>query len=86
MPNCDLRETTDIKIKLVLNILAFSDIKDRFRSHAWTISAATGAWVNPGYSKLSQIQNSGIFRTLPYSQPSYIENVDVYKILADLEP
>ena len=38
----------------------------------------------PGLTQV--IQNSDKFRTLPYSQPSYIENFDVYKILADLEP
>ena len=38
MSNRDLKETTDIKIKIVLDILDYLDILDLFRSHAWTFS------------------------------------------------
>ena len=38
MSNRDLKETTDIKIKTVLDILDYLDILDLFRSHAWTFS------------------------------------------------
>ena len=45
---------------------------------------SSGQLQGPGLTQ--DIQNSDKFRTLPYSQPSYIENLHVYKILADLEP
>ena len=86
MSNCNLRETTDIKIKLVLNILAFSDILRSIQDPRVEIQKDSVAWVNPVYLKSWEIENPGIFRTLPYSQPSYIENLGVYWTLAYLDP
>ena len=51
MSNFDLRETTDIKIKLVLNILAFSDIIRSSQEPCLDIQAGSVAWVSPVYSK-----------------------------------
>ena len=85
MSNFDLRETTDIKIKLVLNILAFSDIIRSSQEPCLDIQAGSVAWVSPVYSKPWQIQKPGIFRTLPYSETWYIQNPSVYKTLAYLQ-
>ena len=71
MSNCDLRETTDLKIKLVLNILAFLDILDLIRSHAWTFSQIQ--W--PGLTQ--DIQNSNKSKTLVYSEPCHIHNLHI---------
>ena len=86
MSNCDLRETTDIKTKLMLNILAFSDILRSIQEPCLEIQRDSVAWVNPVYLKCWEIENNGIFRTLPYSQPSYIENLGLYRTLAYREP
>ena len=51
MFNCNLRETTDIKIKLVLNILAFSDILRSIQDPRVEIQKDSVAWVNPVYLK-----------------------------------
>ena len=85
MSNYNLRETTDIKIKLVLNILAFSDISRSIQDSCVEIQADSVAWVNPVYLKSREIENPDIFRTLPYSQPSYIKNLGMYRTLAYLE-
>ena len=79
MSNCDLRETTDIKIKLVLNILAFLDILDLFRSHGCTFSMTQ--W--PGLTQ--DIQNSDKFRTLAYSEPCHIHNLHILRTLVCTE-
>ena len=86
MSNCDRWETTDIKIKLVLNILEFSDILRSIQEPCLEIQRDSVPWVNPVFLKFREIENNGIFRTLPYSQPSYIENLSVYRTLVDLEP
>ena len=86
MSNCDLRETIDIKIKLVLNILDFSDIIISIQEPYLDIQADSVTRVHSVFSKPWQIENRGIFRTLPYSQPSYIENLGVYWTLAYLDP
>ena len=78
MSNYNLRETTDIKIKLVLNILTFSDISRSIQDSCVEIQADSVAWVNPVYLKSREIENPDIFRTLPYSQTSYIENNQTY--------
>ena len=79
-------ETTDIKIKSVLNILAFSNILRFIQEPGLEVQRDLVAWVNPVYLKFWEIENNGIFRTLPYSQPSYIENLGVYRTLVYLEP
>ena len=86
MSNCNLRETTAVKIKLVLNILAFLDILISIQDPRVEIQTDSVAWVNPVYLKSWEIKNPGIFRTLPYSQPSYIENLGVYRTPAYLQP
>ena len=86
MSNCNLRETTAIKIKLVLNILAISDILTSIQDPRVEILNDSVAWVYPVYLKSWKIENPGIFRTLPYSQPSYMENLGVYRTPAYLEP
>ena len=85
MFNCNLRETTDIKIKLVLNILAFSDILRSIQDPRVEIQKDSVAWVNPVYLKSWEIENPAISRTLPYSQPSYIENLGVYRTLVYMQ-
>ena len=85
MSNCNLRETTAVKIKLVLNILAFLDILISIQDPRVEIQTDSVAWVNPVYLKSWEIKNPGIFRTLPYSQPSYIENLGVYRTPAYLQ-
>ena len=72
MSNCNLRETTDIKTKLVLNILEFSDILGSIKEPRLEIQRDSAAYVNPVYLKFWEIENNGIFRTVLYSQPSYI--------------
>ena len=79
-------ETTDIKIKSVLNILVFSNILRSIQEPGLEVQRDLVAWVNPVYLKFWEIENNGIFRTLPYSQPSYIENLGVYRTPAYLEP
>ena len=79
MSNCDLGETTDIKIKLVLNILAFLDILDLFRSHAWTFSQIQ--W--PGLTQ--DIQNSDKSKTLAYSESCHIHNLYILGTLVCTE-
>ena len=86
MSNCNLRETTDIKTKLVLNILEFLDILRSIQEPCLEIQRDSTAWVNPVYLKFWEIENNGIFRTLPYSQPSYIYNLGGYRTLVYLEP
>ena len=51
MSNCNLRETTDIKLKLILNILAFSDILRSIHEPCLEIQRDSVAWVNPVYLK-----------------------------------
>ena len=51
MSNCDLRETTDIKIELVLNILDFSDILRSIHEACLEIQGDLVACVNPVYLK-----------------------------------
>ena len=63
-----------MKIKLVLNLLAFLDILDLFRSHAWTFSQIQ--W--PGITQ--DIQNSVKFKTLAYSEPCHIHNLHILRI------
>ena len=57
----------------MLNILAFSEIIRSTQEPQW-----------PGLTQ--DIENSDKFRTLPYSQNLYIEDLDVYRTLAYLEP
>ena len=85
MSNCNLRETTAITIKLVLNILAFSDILTSIQDPRVEVQAYSVAWVNPVYLKSWEVENPDIFRTLPYSQPSYIENLGAYRTRAYLD-
>ena len=81
----------------MLNILAFLDILDLFRSHDWTFSQIQWPGLTEdiqnsdesktlAYSEPCDIQTPGIFWDLQYLQPSYIDNLGVYRILADLEP
>ena len=51
MSNCDLRETIDIKIKLVLNILDFSDIIISIQEPYLDIQADSVTWVHSVFSK-----------------------------------
>ena len=55
MANCDLSDTTRNKIKLVFNILAFSDMIKSILELSSDIQAHSLAFVNPVYSKPWQI-------------------------------
>ena len=79
MSNRDLKETTDIKIKIVLDILAFLDILDLLRSHAWAFSQIH--W--PGLTQ--DIHNSDKFKTLAYSEPCHIHNLLILGTLVRTE-
>ena len=68
-----------MKIKLVLNLLAFLDILDLFRSHAWTFSQIQ--W--PGLTQ--DVQNSNKSKTLAYSEPFHIDNLHVLGTLVCTE-
>ena len=65
--------------------MAFSDMRSVQEPYLH-IQVDSVAWVNPVYSKSWQIENPGIFRTLPYSQSRYFENLGVYRTLAYLQP
>ena len=79
-------ETTDIKIKSVLNILAFSNILRSIQEPDLEVQRVLVAWLNRVYLKCLEIENDDILRTLPYSQPSYMENIGVYRTMVYLEP
>ena len=83
--NRDLSETTRNNIKLVFNILAFSDIIRYIEELSSDIKEHSVACLNPVYWNSWQIQKAGIFRTLPYSETWYIQNPAVYRTLVYLE-
>ena len=68
-----------MKIKLVLNLLAFLDILDLFRSHAWSFSQIQ--W--PGLTQ--DVQNSNKSKTLAYSELCHIDNLHVLGTLVCTE-
>ena len=97
MVNSYLTKTSHNKIKLVVNILAYSDIiryinglsRDA-QTHAEGCLAVVysepwNIW-NPGMLETWHIQNFSIFRTLVYSEPWYIKNPGIYRAMAYLEP
>ena len=97
MVNSYLTKTSHNKIKLVVNILAYSDIiryinglsRDA-QTHAEgclavVYSEPRNIW-NPGMLETWHIQNFSIFRTLVYSEPWHIWSPGILRTLVYTEP
>ena len=86
MVNSNVSDTGSNKVKLVFNILAYSDIIRHIQDLSRDIQAQSEVCVTPVYSKPWYIQNPGLFRTLAYSEPWNIQNPIIFKTLAYSEP